>query len=79
MGNGVHEVGGGASGDIALFGRPESLRSRVSSEVSTSIGVVLRGVRWLQIGANLNTRRSVDFDFTETAGGQEFHLVTAGL
>ncbi len=79
MGNGVHEVGGGASGDIALFARPESLRSRVSSEVSTSIGVVLRGVRWLQIGANLKTRRSVDFDFAETGGCREFHKVTAGL
>jgi hypothetical protein len=70
-------VGGGASGDVALFARAKSLRSRVSSEVVTSYGVVLRVVQWLQIRVSLRTRRSVDFDFAKTAGRRKFRRLTA--
>ena len=50
-----------------------------SGKEAAVIGVVLRGVRWLQIPGRLKTRRSVDFDFAKTAGCREFHKVTAGL
>ncbi|MFN5976954.1 MAG: hypothetical protein ACK48U_21090, partial [Planctomyces sp.] len=62
MGNGDREVVGGADGDFALSAVAESLRSRVSPEVVTSVGVVLRAVRLLQLRPRLKTRRSVDFD-----------------
>jgi hypothetical protein len=79
VGNGDREVVGGADGDFALSAVAESLRSRVSPEVVTSVGVVLRAVRLLQLRPRLKTRRSVDFDIAETAGCREFHKVTAGL
>ena len=79
MGNGDREVVGGADGDFALSAVAESLRSRVSPEVVTSVGVVLRAVRLLQLRPRLKTRRSVDFDIAETAGGRKVHKVTAGL
>jgi hypothetical protein len=72
-------VVGGADGDVALAAAAESLRSRVSAEVFTSSGVVLRKVRWLQLRLTLKTRRSADFDFAETAGGREFRRLTAGF
>jgi hypothetical protein len=43
------------------------------------MGVVLRGVRWLQIRVSLKTRRSVDFDFADTAGSVRVRGLTAGL
>jgi len=66
-------------GDFALAAMAESLRSGVSSEVVTSVGVVLRKVRRLQLRLGLKTRRSVDVDFAETAGGREFRRLTAGF
>jgi hypothetical protein len=36
-------------------------------------------VRLLQLRPRLKTRRSVDFDIAETAGGRKVHKVTAGL
>ena len=42
---GAKRSGGGASGDIALFARAESLRSLALSKIVASIGVVFRGVR----------------------------------
>jgi len=44
-GNWDREVGSGCGDDIALAAVAESLRSRVSAEVSARVGVVLRGVR----------------------------------
>ena len=70
---------GGADGDVALAAAAESLRSLVSAEVVASSGVVLRKVRWLQLRPRLKTRRSVDFNFAETAGGPEFRRLTAGF
>ena len=61
------EVVGGSAFDVALFASDESLRSLASPKVVAVIGVVLCGVRWLPIEANLKTRRSGDFYFTETA------------
>jgi hypothetical protein len=72
-------VVGGWVFDVALFATAESLRSRLSSEVAAVIGVVLRGLRWLQIPGRLKTRRSVDFDFAKTAGWREFRRLTAGF
>jgi len=72
-------VGSGCGDDIALAAVAESLRSGVSSEVVTSFGVVLRKVRWLGSWRSLKTRRSVDVDFAETAGGREFRRLTAGF
>jgi len=66
-------------GDVALGAAAESLRSGVSSEVVTSVGVVLRKVRRLQLQLGLKTRRSVAFDFAETAGVPEFRRLTAGF
>ena len=77
VGNGCRDVVSGAGCDVALFARDESLRSLSSSEIVASIGVVLRGVRWLQIGANLKIRRSVDFDFAKTAGWRKVRRLTA--
>ena len=65
--------------DVALFVENEGLRSLASSEIVASIGVVLRGTRWLQIRRNLKTRRSVDFDFPETAGRLQVRGLTAGF
>ena len=79
MGNGDREVVGGADGDFALSAAAESLRSGVSAEVVASMGVVLRRVRLPQLRLGLKTRRSVDFDFAETAGGREFRRLTAGF
>ena len=79
MGNGDREVVGGADGDFAPAAVAESLRSRVSAEVVARVGVVLRKVRWLGSWRSLKTRRSVDFDFAETAGGPEFRRLTAGF
>jgi hypothetical protein len=58
----------GAGGDVAIFAATKSLRSQVSSEVATSIGVVLRGMRAMQFQRILKSTWSVDFDFAETAG-----------
>jgi len=79
VGNGGREVGSGCGDDIALAAVAESLRFRVSAEVVTSSGVVLRKVRWLGSWRRLKTRRSVDFDFAKTAGGPEFRRLTAGF
>jgi len=72
-------VVGGADGDVALAGAAESLGSRASAEVVARVCVVLRAVRWLQFRRRLKTRRSVDFDFAETAGGRKFRRLTAGF
>jgi hypothetical protein len=77
--NGDREVVGGADGDFAVAAVAESLRSGVSAEVVTSSGVVLRKVRWLGSWRRLKTRRSVDFDFAETAGGRKVRRLTAGF
>jgi len=66
-----------AGGDVALAAVAESLRSRVLAQVVTISGVVLRKVRWLGSWLRLKTRRSVDFDFAETAGGRKFRRLTA--
>ncbi|MFM7925427.1 MAG: hypothetical protein ACKPJJ_34820, partial [Planctomycetaceae bacterium] len=69
----------GCGDDIAIAAVAESLRSRVSAEIVASIGVVLRGVRWLGSWLRLKTRRSVDFNFSETAGGRKVRRLTAGF
>jgi len=68
-----------ADGDVAPAAAAESLRSRVSAEVVARVGVVLRGVRWLGSWRSLKTRRWVDFDFAETAGGLQVRRLTAGF
>jgi len=68
-----------ADGDVAPAAAAESLRSRVSAEVVAISGVVLRGVRWLGGWRSLKTRRSVDFDFAETAGGRKVRKPTGGF
>jgi len=78
-GIGDRGVAGGWYGDVALAAAAESLRSRVSAEVATSVAVVLRGVRWLGVWLRLKTRRSVDFNFSETAGGLQVRRLTAGF
>ena len=70
---------GGVGGDVALAGAAKSLRSGVSPKVVTRVGVVLRGMRWLQLRPSRKTRRSADFNFAETAGGREFRRLTAGF
>jgi len=72
-------VGSGCGDDIALAAVAESLRSRVLAQVVARVGVVLRGVRWLGSWLRLKTRRSVDFDFAETAGGLQVRRLTAGF
>jgi len=79
VGNGDREVAGGADGDFALAAVAESLRFRVSAEVVTSSGVVLRKVRWLGSWLRLKTRRSADFAFAKTAGGLQVRRLTAGF
>jgi len=65
------------AGDVALSGAAASLGSGVSSEVVARVGVVLWGVQWLGSWLRLKTRRSVDFDFAETAGLGEFRWLAA--
>jgi hypothetical protein len=79
VGNGDREVAGGADGDFALAAVAESLRSRVSAEVVTSSGVVLRKVRLLGSWRSLKTRRWVDFELSKTAGGLQVRRLTAGF
>jgi len=57
-----------ADGNVAISAVAESLRSRVSAKVSTSVGVVLRGMRAMQFQRILKSTWSVDFDLAETAG-----------
>ena len=64
-------------GYFGLSAAAESLRSRVSLEVVTSVAVVLRKVRWLGSWRSLKTRRWVDFELSKTAGGPEFRRLTA--
>ncbi|MFM7924041.1 MAG: hypothetical protein ACKPJJ_27805, partial [Planctomycetaceae bacterium] len=52
-------------GDVGLSAAAESLRSRVSLEVVTSVAVVLRKVRWLGSWRSLKTRRWVDFELSK--------------